>query len=35
MQGKQIDSNKPFVIVDEKINNITLQLNSRERACHN
>lgn len=30
MQGKRIDSDKPFITVDEKINNITLQLNSRE-----
>ena len=35
MQGKRIDSDKPFLIMDEKINNITLQLNSLERACHN
>jgi putative oxidoreductase len=30
MQGKRIDSDKPFLTVDEQINNITLQLNSRE-----
>lgn len=30
MQGKRIDSDKPFLTVDKKINNITLQLNSRE-----
>ncbi len=30
MLGKRIDGDKPFVIVDEKINNTTLKLNSRE-----
>jgi putative oxidoreductase len=30
MQGKRIDLNKPFIIVDENINNTILKLNSRE-----
>jgi len=30
MQGKRIDSDKPFLIVDKKMNNATLKLNSRE-----
>lgn len=30
MQGKRIDDDKPFVIVDEKINSTTLKLNSLE-----
>jgi len=30
MQGKRIDGDKPFVIVDKNINNTTLKLNSRE-----
>lgn len=30
MRGKRIDGNKPFLSVDERINNTTLKLNSRE-----
>jgi hypothetical protein len=30
MQGKRIDDDKPFLTVDRKINNITLQLDKRE-----
>ncbi len=30
MEGRRIDSNKPFISVDEKINNTTLKLNNRE-----
>ncbi len=30
MQGKRIDGDKPFLTVDERINNITVQLNRRE-----
>lgn len=30
MQGKRIDGDQPFISVDEKINNSTLQLNNRE-----
>ena len=30
MRGKRIDNNKPFLSVDEKMNNSTLKLNKRE-----
>ena len=30
MEGRHIDSDKPFISVDEKINNSTLKLNNRE-----